>query len=65
MQVRALALTLCVAYYPAVSALFLDFGPVDKVGTVSGMAGSCREGKREGEREEREERETAPCIFPS
>ena len=39
MQVRALALTLCVAYYPAVSALFLDFGPVDKVGTVSGMAG--------------------------
>ena len=51
MQVRALALTLCVAYYPAVSALFLDFGPVDKVGTVSGMAGVAVKGK---EREERE-----------
>jgi hypothetical protein len=56
MQVRALALTLCVAYYPAVSALFLDFGPVDKVGIVSGMAGVAVKGK---------ERETAPCIFPS
>ena len=52
MQVRALVPTLFMAYYPAVSALFLDFDPVDKPSTVSGMAGAAVNGRegREGSR---------------
>lgn len=56
MQEQALAPTLFMAYYPVVFALFLDFGPVDKVGTVSGMTGIAVKGK---------EREATSCIFPS